>query len=598
MKKTLLFALVALLVVPSAFSTTNLLRLQRSGAPGGPWEEVPANTLPVTAEGALQDTFDAATGFYRMRIEPSGEWGFPLNIPMEDVAPFALDIGTKFLAEMQDIAGDNGWEDVMLGAIAYPVYTPPLLLASPIHSPAHSARAGEPALIEFKLISRPPEAPVGGPGPLQDRLPPPIALCNQDRGFILVSLTENLPPVVDFSTEGLTRTECLRKQANSSAVMIVRYDDSFMAAENEKGQLLARTGPMPVHYPDESLEYCDKEFEGFADEAGEEAPEPPEFKIQPYESYQAFKKDYAESKFFQEARRRTQEEAASEWDVFLGRFPEAINVLVKQPTLVLKGLRIETFSLENPRLATIQIQREGLLVTGLQVGSSMLHVMFVDGSEADYILVVEELAVLSAEQPTGWSSWTYYWAGNWGNQRRYKQEWGGSCWSGCGATAWAMLYGWFDNKGYANCIDGTAPLYNNWAVRNCIWYIVPRIGTWCSGSSGATNPWNMYKGYKWAQSRGCGYSVSWYWTLPCFSSSSARHRARDSIRDLGRPAIIGIGCTGAHYPLAYGYAWRKYTWAGITWSYSQWFKCNMGWAGSSPQWKKAKVWYGQKNNFW
>jgi len=584
MKKTLLFVLVALLMVPSALCTTSLLRLERSDAPGGPWEEVPANTLPITADGKLQDTYEAATGFYRMGIEPGGEWGIPLNIPLEDVPTLALDIGTKFLAEMQDIAGDNSWENVMLGPIASPVYIPLF-------------DDGEPRLIEFKLISRPAEFQPGGPGPLQDVLPPP-QVCNQDRGFILVSLTENLSPVVDFATEGLTRTECLRKQANSSAVVIVRYDDSFMVAENEKGEMLGRTGPMPVHYPEECLEYCDKVFGGFVDETGEQVPDPPDFEPKPYESYEAFKKDYRESKFFQEARKRKREEAASEWDVFLGRFPEGINVLVKQPTLVLQDLQIEAFTLEDPRLATIQIQRMGLLVTGVQVGSSLLHVVLPDGSTESYILVVSEPGALSAEQPTGWSSWTYYWAGNWGNQRRYDQEWGGSCWSGCGATAWAMDYGWFDNKGYVNAIDGVAPLYNNWVVRNCIWYIVPQIGTYCAGSSGATNPWNMYKGYKWAQSRGHGYSVSWYWTLPCFSSSSARERARDSIRDLGRPAIIGIGCTGAHYPLAYGYAWQKYTWLGITWSYNRWFKCNMGWGGSSPQWKSASVWYGQKNNFW
>ena len=164
-----------------------------------------------------------------------------------------------------------------------------------------------------------------------------------------------------------------------------------------------------------------------------------------------------------------------------------------------------------------------------------------------------------------------------------------------------MLYGWFDYLGYCSAIDPLAqpaPLYNNWAVTNCIWYIVPRIGTWCAGNSGATNPWDMHNGYKWAQSRGHGYSVSWAWTLPCLSWSTCREKARDSIRDLGRPAIIGIGCTGAHYPLAYGYAWQKYTVWGVTLSYNRWFKCNMGWGGSSPQWKKANVWYGQKNNFW
>jgi hypothetical protein len=583
MRKSLSFILAFALIVPSAFCATNLLRLQRAESPMGPWQEVPADTVPVTAAGEFQDTFESPTGYYRMQIEPGGEWGIPLQLFLVDVPPLAVEIAQSFLKEAQGIAGDNAWEDAMLGSIVFPLYT---------------GDPGEgPAFMEFKVVPKPAEFQPGGPEPLPEYLVPPRA-CDQDRGFILVSLTEELSPVVDFATEGLTRTECLRKQANSSAVKIVRYDDSFMVAENEKGEMLGRTGPMPVYYPPECMEYCDKVFEGLADETGEQAPDPPGFEPKQYESYEAFKKDYLESEFYKEARRRKAEEAASEWDVYLGRFPLAINVLVDQPTLVLQGAKIEAFSLEDPRLAKIEIQREGLLVTGIQVGSSLLHVVFADGSEADYILVVDLRGALSPEQPTGWSSWTYYYAGNWGDQRRYTQEWGGSCWSGCGATAWAMDYGWFDHKGYCNAIDGVAPLYNNGAVRDCIWYIVPRIGTWCSGSSGATNPWDMYKGYKWAQSRGHGYSVSWAWTLPCLSWSTCREKARDSIRDLGRPAIIGIGCTGAHYPLAYGYAWQKYTWLGITWSYNRWFKCNMGWGGSSPQWKKASVWYGQRNNFW
>jgi hypothetical protein len=586
MKKTLLFALLVLLVVPAGFCTSTLLRLQRSEelGPGAVWQEVPANTLPITAGGALQDTFEAPTGFYRLRIDPGGEWGLPLTLPLEDVPALARTIAKGVIEEVRNMEGDNPWEDGILGPIAFPIYG--------------GVPGDGPAFIEFKVISMPGDFQLGGAGPLQDQLPPPLAACNQDRGFILVSLTEDYSPVLDFATEGLTRTECLRKQANTSAVKIVRYDDSFMVAENEKGELLARTGPMPVHYPDEALDYCDKGFEGFAEVTGEQVPDPPNFKPEQYESYEAFKKDYLESKFFEGARGRQREEAVPEWDVVLGRLPKAITVLLDQPTLILEDLQIKEFTLENARLARIEIERLGLLVTGLQVGSSMLHVLFADGSEADYILVVEQQGALSPEQPTGWSAWTYYYAGNWGDQRRYTQEWGTYCWSGCGATAWAMDYGWFDYKGYCNAIDGVAPLYNNNAVRDCIWYIVPQIGTWCAGSSGATNPWDMYKGYKWAQSRGHGYSVSWAWTVPCFSWSTCREKARDSIRDLGRPAIIGIGCTGAHYPLAYGYAWQEYTWAGITWSYNRWFKCNMGWGGGSPEWKKASVWYGQKNNFW
>jgi hypothetical protein len=581
MKKTLLFALLVLLVVPAAFCTSTLLRLQRSEelGPGAVWQEVPANTLPITAEGALQDTFEAPMGFYRMRVDPGGEWGIPLTLPLEDVPPLALDIAKAIIEDNRNMEGDNAWEDAILGPIAFPIY---------------GGDPGDgPAFIEFKVFTQ----PLDYPAPLQDQLPPPVALCNQDRGFILVSLTENSSPLVDFGTEGLTRTECLRKQANASAVKIVRFDDSFMVAENEKGELLARTGPMPVHYPDAALEYCDKGFEGFADATGEQVPDPPDFEPKQYESYEAFKKDYLESRFFQEARRREAEEAKLDWEIYRGQHEEVINLIVCKETLIFPDRQVAVFEVGDPDLVTFKIQRLGVLVHAKKPGVTTVHVVFADQEVADGYIVASEKA-LSPEEPTGWSAWTYYYAGNWGDQRRYTQEWGTYCWSGCGATAWAMDYGWFDHKGYCNAIDGVAPLYNNNAVRNCIWYIVPRIHTWCAGSSGATNPWDMHNGYKWAQSRGHGYSVSWAWTMPCLSWSTCREKARDSIRDLGRPAIIGIGCTGAHYPLAYGYGWQKYTFWGVTLKYNRWFKCNMGWGGSSPEWKKANVWYGQKNNFW
>ena len=90
MKGVLSFIIIALLVVPPALATTSLLRLQRAETPMGPWQEVPANTLPITEAGELQDTFESPTGYYRMEIEPGADWGFPLNIPLEDVPPVAV----------------------------------------------------------------------------------------------------------------------------------------------------------------------------------------------------------------------------------------------------------------------------------------------------------------------------------------------------------------------------------------------------------------------------------------------------------------------------------------------------------------------------
>jgi hypothetical protein len=51
-----------------------------------------------------------------------------------------------------------------------------------------------------------------------------------------------------------------------------------------------------------------------------------------------------------------------------------------------------------------------------------------------------------------WSPWTIFWAGSYNEQRLYHQipkstsPNTSSCWSGCGATAWAMLFGWVDYR--------------------------------------------------------------------------------------------------------------------------------------------------------
>jgi hypothetical protein len=586
-RNALLLFFTVMLALPSAFCSSSLLRLERSDTPQGPWEEVPANTLPVTAEGAFQDTYESATGYYHMRIDPGDEWGFPLNIPLEDVAPLALDIARQLLQDWGGEDGDNAWEDAVLGDIVFPIYSPLM---------------DGPAYMEFKVQMADPR-PTPGPlsGNLQEPSASPPVDCNRNRGFILVSLTDDGPPVIDYSTEGCTRTECLRKYAGSSAVRIFRYDDTFMAAENEKGEKLAQIGTEPVRYPDELLDYLGQEFEGYIDEQGEETPKPPPFEGEPYKSYQDFKEDYLKGERFKVLRENLKEESKVEWEILRGQHEEVINTIVCNETLIFADRVVLKLELADPTLATFQIQNQGVLIHGKKAGVTTMTVEFQGATAPEVatgLLVVSEGA-LSPEQPTGWTSWTSYYAGSWSDQRRYTQVWGGSCWSGCGATAWAMLYGWFDYTGAAtNLISGTAPLYNNSSVEDCIWYVVDRVGTYCAGSQGATNPWNMYKGYKWAQYRGCGYSVSYVWSVPCIYSSSARNKARDSIKNDDRPTIIGIGCSSAHYPLAYGYKYRDYRVWGVTWSTQRRFKCNMGWGGSSAQWKNAKVWYGQRNNFW
>jgi hypothetical protein len=596
--RTLISGFLALFILSPAFGATNLLRLERSDVPGGPWQEVPANTLPITEEGAFLDSNDSATGFYRMSIEDVSE-GFPeLNIPLGEVPAAAKSYAQGLLDSMRSLGDDNSWEGAELGPIVFPIY-------DPVVGP------DKPAYLEFKVQfpdPRPPgplASPTSGDFPTLVLAPPIHRDMNQ--GFILVSLTMDDAPILDHATLTLTQTERLRRLANSSGAKIFRYGDSLLAAENEKGELIAYIGVPPTYFPDEILDYCDQEFEGYEDPQGGKHPNPLPFEGEAYKTYEDFKNDWVHSKRFQLARERRRQDSRILWDIYTGALEKkTIYVGLDQGSHLFQEKEVTRFTLGDPTLASVEILKIGVLVTGKILGTTTYLALFGDGGTSEgYLAVVEKLGSteqpLSPDQPTaGWTSWHEYYAGNWDQQRRYTQEDGGSCYSGCGATAWAMLYGWFDYTGAAtNLIAGTAPLYNNDSVRDCIWYVKDRVGTYCVGDQGATNPWEMYNGYKWAQYRGHGYSVSYTWSIPCFYSSGARNKARDSIKNDGRPTIIGIGCTSAHYPVAYGYKYRE--WKGLfgeVWSTEHKFKCNMGWGGSSPQWKNGDVWYGQRNNFW
>ena len=96
--------------------------------------------------------------------------------------------------------------------------------------------------------------------------------------------------------------------------------------------------------------------------------------------------------------------------------------------------------------------------------------------------------------------------------------------------------------------------------------------------------------------RGAGQSISWKWGLPYLSPGSVS-KVADSIKN-GRPSILGLG-NYWHYPLAYGYKARQYKSLGIVWDTQRYFKCNMGWGGSSAEWHNANsTWFGTHARYW
>ncbi len=389
-------------------------------------------------------------------------------------------------------------------------------------------------------------------------------------------------------------------------------------------------------------------------------PEPPEeLKIDGWESWSSLKQGYREAYgTLLEGLRR---EASEDWEIETNaaRFGEILvkgdvysitllSALASPATLTGEGaahVRTETIEREGlPALFQITVESDPghdvLFDVTLNYGDGTSETgkfgivtliepveqptvwlpLIINGSAPPAAVLTGELAAspAGAQLQSAWGPWTYYWAGTDSDQRLYTQIPANSppntssCPSGCGATAWAMLFGWADNQaaignptwvgrwglyrengGYG--ADAVAPRFMDTGVRNMTWEIRNRIGTFCAFGNGPTFPWRMSDASGYLAGRS-GARIRTHYHVLGISTGGLRERARNSIRDRRTPAIIGTGWLN-HYPLAYGYAWRsRRTWACAIcpWKvteYSRWFYVNQGHGGGNNGWVSASTWF-------
>jgi hypothetical protein len=220
-----------------------------------------------------------------------------------------------------------------------------------------------------------------------------------------------------------------------------------------------------------------------------------------------------------------------------------------------------------------------------------------------------------------WGAWYTSWAAHHNDQRWYDQIAAhtstntSNCWSGCGATAWAMLFGWGDHRAWEHdpTWDGRFGLYRanggygadahapsfQWmdpGVDNMIWEIRRDILTFCAFGQGATYPATMWGAALYLNNRtyatlstsynGLGFGLPWL-----------RDAARNSIVNRDVPVILGTGFF-SHYPLAYGYQVRSRKINLGFWQltdYDHEFYVNMGWGSSTPgygrKWIAGHTWF-------
>lgn len=469
-----------------------------------------------------------------------------------------------------------------------------------------------------------------------------VAVEGERRGYIVVSSGDHDFPVPHWNSEGSSPTELLDEQAEGDEVGKYFKVDLTYVAEDSDGNILAKLGNLPLKFEsDQDLEELAEnadpesiETEGtpnedeiLPEEEGnrvlkkKEEEEDAPFETLPWgateeEAWKALKADGGNnSRFLSKSLKKA---AAEDWetDRLADTYGEGLIV----------GQKFEVALLFPD--AAIQVSGRGAKHVSTEVeldeetGHQVLHVLANEADETEELSLrvrikygngrmedIQFAIVPLSEVPNdrrglgAWSAWNYFWAD--GGQRIYDQFMGSpntsSCWSGCGATAWAMLFGWvdyrasFDSKwshrwcayrqnGWWAGSDAVAPEYMDDGVKLMTWKIRNKIGTYCTSSGGATKFSRMLDAYKYLQGTGCGWNIKTGWDNYGYSDD-LRNKAINHIVHNRTPVIVS---DYNHYPLAYGYAWRKRTVRKcfvFCWNeteYSRFFYVNNGW-GSTAQ---------------
>ena len=567
--------------VLSAASTGNaLLQLQKSPSAAGPWQSVPASVLSLTPEGFFTDELTNGS-FYRLKIGVSDVSGGPLGLPVATADARAVQQALAMLA----VQSSGPWANAGLAPYAYPVYDPLI----------NGGQA--PAYLEFKVVP-------GSVTGVTNAVPVTPLAPNSDLGYILVSLTTQDVPVPEMAQSGPTRVEQLRRAANGSSLRAVRYGHGCLAAEDGTGNVVAVLGQLPNQMSLALLDVGSSTFSGavLSNTLVAGTDPLPGTTGGTYGTYAQFKQDYLSSPLYAYMAARRAEAGNFRWNLESDLLPPILKVPLGTQVQVLTDQSLTGFDIEDTSVAMgwTTAVTGGMWLKGLTPGGTILHVVLPDRSTAYYAI---QVTPTGGAAPKGWSAWSYYYAGSCTDQRRYYQVWAlchSGCYSGCGPTAWGMLYGWWDQRGPFNLIGGAGPtpLYNDANVNACLQAVCGYCGTWCSGSSGVTNPWDEYKGYLWAGARSESISESWCWGVP-YVCSCPRNCALGAIR-AGHPAIVGTGFY-AHYPLAWGYAYREYKLFGIVWSRQYHWLVNEGWGGDpcAGDWVNADdCWFGNDTTCW
>jgi len=558
----------------------------------------------------------------------------------------------QLIEEMRGTGMAPGWDMAQLGPGVQPLYRPDV--------------AGI-AYYDF---------PVVVPGSTRLR-----AVALEPAGFVIVSTDYHDFPIPEWDFTGESPTQELAQEAQGggeSAAKFYKLDVLTYAAENPQSELVATLGELPpqvtgvdptwLDNPPPSFEVIwtpNTQTEGDADTSGMSGTLfisgtlalPAGLEWSAWESWSALKTGYGNS--FGTLLERAHREAKEAWEAeslmrdneFLRKGDVRILAMLwPTPTLSLSGdgaKHVQTELITRtglPPQFEITVMSSVLgeelpLTTTIKYPNGVLETFrftILEPYETWLPLIVRGFGEIGAPMnarrnesvapqavTAGWTSWSHSWAGSDVHQRWYTQI---SCsdpvntssyWSGCGATAWAMLFGWADYQASignpywdgrwglyrqdgGTGTDVAAPEIMDEGVKNMTWEIRNDIDTWpvyikADGCwQGATDPGDMSDASNYLDGR--SYTRMFTCGSTLWPTKKCRNRASDAIKRSGgreTPAVIGISLTGGpHYALAYGYKQRKLKGLfGETWWTEREFYVNQGWGGDRGWVNGYFVWF-------
>jgi hypothetical protein len=543
-----------------------------------------------------------------------------------------LDFQRRAAQFIEDVRGSNlapGWETARLGTRARPLYRPDLSGA---------------AYYEFSVVA----------------LDPKTGL-TVDAGYLILAAGGHDFPIAHWNYQGQSPTQRLEQRAAASGasgeLKFYKLDSLAYAAEDSRGQMVATsttkltkvlgmTSSM-LEQQDANAESIwtpnkqtasDDEIAGNTTAGGQlttSGPTGSPLDLDTWGSWAELKSGYQASYgVLAEALRR---EASTDWQVeqMVAESGESLRKGTTRPLpLLAEQAQFQVSGSGAPYIQAKLVARTGLpslyqITARTSAPDETLpfevSIRYADGQAELLKFVIVPANTTQFSTPGPWTPWTTYEAGTDNDQRLYEQIESGTapntsdCYSGCGATAWSMLFGWADKQAAlgnsywagrwglyrqngGTGADVVAPRYMDSGVRNMTWEIRNHVDTFCNpiNDNGATSPWNMDDAWHYLDGRS-GTRLEIHYNSLGLSQASLRNKAVAQLRDYGTPAIIGTGWL-SHYPLAYRYTERsRSVWfcpnPSQPWlchnngEVQRMFYVNQGWGGDDNGWVGGSTWF-------